>query len=84
MQIWTVLYVLDDDVIPFPYSYKSHDAAMKAVEKNAKEEYEAMHEPEDHGKFPGVDWNDMKMVAYTERDDEDAGCWMIQATELVE
>jgi hypothetical protein len=84
MKIWTVVYAQELDVMPFKYSYNSHDAAMRAVEDNAKEDFIAMYQPWDNVKFEGVEWNDDKTTAFIDADDEAAGYWVIQETELVE
>ena len=81
MKIWTVVYAQESDVMPFRFSYNSHDAAMKAVEENAQEEYDAL---ELTTPFEGVDWSDDKTTAFIDQDDSEAGYWVIQETELVE
>ena len=84
MKIWTVAYMQESDYMPFRFTYTSHDAAIKAVEENAKEEHEAMLESDDEHPFEGVDWSDDKTTAFIDQDDSSAGYWVIQETELVE
>ena len=81
MKIWTVSYMQETDLMPFRFTYSSHEAAMKAVEENAKEEYDAT---EPTTPFEGVDWSDDKTTAFIDQDDSEAGYWVIQETELVE
>lgn len=84
MQIWTVSYVQETDVMPFKYCYSSHDAAMQAVEDNAQDEYNAMNDPNSIANPPyeGLDWSDDKMCAFIDQDDSEAGYYIIQETEL--
>ena len=74
MKIWTVAYMQETDLMPFRFSYTSHDAAMKAVEENAKEDYDAV---ESTTPFEGVDWSDDKTTAFIDQDDSEAGYWVI-------
>jgi len=84
MEIWTVVYVQECDVMPFVHSFKTHEQAIQAVEDNALDDYNSLFDPDDGETepFPGLDWNESKTIANTEENDSDAGYWVIQKTEL--
>jgi hypothetical protein len=83
MEIWTVAYMQENDYMPFYFAYKSHDAAKKAVDETAKQEYEE-YRSEDDPPWEGLDWSDDNTTAFVDQDDTDAGYYVIQRTNLVE